>query len=192
MLPFYITIIYKDTRNETSKHGVLAGATENLGGQPNALGASLKATQSLTHNSNEDTQCMQSVKIWTCNKAAYLMCSVMPLVLTTDWKKCSTSCVSYLPMRSVGNWRSKLRCGRPDKSCKLRSTAHVGFKQSMASWPHGVAADMLCVCPIRFVMIMLSIEEPCRLMYYAAPRARNHFARVHTTSSRSAAQSGHA
>lgn len=36
------------------------------------------------------------------------MCSVMPEVLTSDWKKCSTSCVSYLPIRSVGSARSQL------------------------------------------------------------------------------------
>ena len=44
------------------------------------------------------------------------MCSVMPLVLARDWKKCSTSCVSKVPMRPVGMSRSKLRCGLPERS----------------------------------------------------------------------------
>ena len=50
------------------------------------------------------------------------MCSVMPLVLARDWKKCSTSCVSNVPMRPVGMSRSKLRCGRPERSCMQGGT----------------------------------------------------------------------
>ena len=45
------------------------------------------------------------------------MCRVMPLVLARDWKKCSTSCVSKVPMRPLGMSRSMLRCGRPERSC---------------------------------------------------------------------------
>lgn len=43
---------------------------------------------------------------WELRPASWRMCSVMPEVLARDWKKCSTSCVSKLPMRAVGMSRS--------------------------------------------------------------------------------------
>ena len=49
--------------------------------------------------------------------ASWRMCSVMPLVLARLWKKCSTSCVSKRPMRSVGISRPYPRKGRPERSC---------------------------------------------------------------------------
>ena len=48
--------------------------------------------------------------------ASCRMCKVIPEVLTTDWKKCSTSCVSYVPILSVGSLRSQERCGLPLRS----------------------------------------------------------------------------
>ena len=40
---------------------------------------------------------------WLFRPPSWRMCSVMPDVLASDWKKCSTSWVSYFPMFSVGN-----------------------------------------------------------------------------------------
>lgn len=64
-----------------------------------------------------------SLSVWLCAivyhhvpKHTCLMCSVMPDVFTRDWKKCSTNCVSYVPILSVGISRLQLKWGRPDRS----------------------------------------------------------------------------
>ena len=67
------------------------------------------------------------------------MCRVMPLVLARDWKKCSTSCVSKVPMRPLGMSRSKLRCGRPDRSC----TREVSITKKPSSPGKGLLAGDL-------------------------------------------------
>lgn len=58
---------------------------------------------------------------WEFLPASCLMCSVMPDVLTTDWKKWSTSCVSNAPIRSDGISKPQPRNGLPDKSCRQLS-----------------------------------------------------------------------
>ncbi len=72
---------------------------------------------------------------WLLWPSSLRMCSVMPAVFASDWKKCSTSCVSKLPMRSVGMSQSKLRCGRPDRSCVVREqrVKHPGSPHAQAS-----------------------------------------------------------
>ena len=79
--------------------------------------------------------------------ASWRTCSVMPLVLTRLWKKCSTSCVSYVPMRSVGMSRSKLRCGRPDRSCAWNAQLGAALpKQSSMQAPMTAASLTMRGC----------------------------------------------
>lgn len=54
--------------------------------------------------------------------ASWRMWRVIPDVFTTDWKKCSTSCVSYVPTLWVGISKPQLKWGRPDRS-SITSTA---------------------------------------------------------------------
>ena len=49
---------------------------------------------------------------------SFLMWRVIPPVVANELKKCSTNWVSNVPIRSVGMSQSKLRCGRPERSCR--------------------------------------------------------------------------
>jgi len=54
------------------------------------------------------------------------MCSVMPEVLASDWKKCSTISVWKVPILSAGISKSQLRCGLPERSFPREARAARG------------------------------------------------------------------
>ena len=64
-----------------------------------------------------------------------LMCSVMPEVLASDWKKCSTISVWKVPILSAGISKSQLRCGLPERSFPREARAARGSARSVGRGP---------------------------------------------------------
>ena len=67
---------------------------------------------------------------------SFLMWRVIPPVVANEEKKCSTNWVSNVPIRSVGMSQSKLRCGRPERSCREECfvTAFMWSQSELKSW----------------------------------------------------------